>query len=152
MSTAETPTPTVEKAPEPAKPTVAVKNAAGQVVAEVEGETLETTSYYRKELPGANFAGLQFAEGTTFYCSNLQYANFAGANLKRATLQVCNLQGANLSNTDLRLANLNDANLCDANLENRSFEFARDWGSKFNKQTKFPKGVDPSKRRMTLVD
>ena len=150
MSTAETQT--VEKTAEPEKPTVAIKDINGQTIAQLEGESLETTSYYRKQLAGADFKAIQFAEGTTFYCSNLSNANFANANLKRANLQVCNLQGANLSGTDLRLANLIDADLRNADLSGSSFEFSRAWGAKYNQQTKFPKGIVPSKCRMVWVD
>lgn len=153
MSTTETP----EKQPAPAKPeappkqTVAVKNLQGEVIAQAEGETISTASYYKLQMPQANFKGEQL-NSVTFYCSNLEGASFEGANLHRANLQVCNLQNANLKGADLRLANLINANLCGADLTDSSFEHARAWGAKYNKQTKFPKGFKTENRRLISQD
>ena len=135
----------------PAKVTVPVKNIQGQVIAQAQGDSISTASYYKLQMPQANFKGEQL-ESVTLYCSNLEGASFEGANLHRANLQVCNLKNANLKGADLRLANLINADLRDADLTDSSFEHARAWGAKYNKQTQFPKGFKTDNRRMIYQD
>lgn len=154
MSTTETPEkqPPVAAKPEaPAKVTVAVKNTKGEVIAQAEGETLATASFYKLQMPEADFKGEKL-ESVTMYCSNLEGANFEGASLYRSNLQVCNLKNANLKNTDLRLTNLINADLRGADLTGSNFEFARAWGAKYNQKTQFPKGFKTDNRRMIYQD
>lgn len=151
MSTEATAEKPAEKPAAPAKPSVDVKDIAGNVIGQGEGDAIESASYYKKELPQANFAGVKFQPETKFYKANLRGASFEGADLTRCDLQVANLQGANLKGSNLLLANMINADLRGADLSESSFTQARAWGAKWNRQTKFPKGFKPDAPGSRLI-
>ena len=100
---------------------VEIRTQKGDVLVEVEGETLvdadlECTDLSEADLWGANLtrANLERARlvGANLTRANLTRANLWGANLTRASLEGANLAGANL-----RMANFLYANLWEANLE-----------------------------------
>ena len=151
MTSAETPAVTAEKPPEPPKPTITIKSITGDDVLTVEGESIQTASFYKCELPKADFKA-QCVENVTFYNSNLEGSCFENANCERANFQVCNLQNANLKGANLNLANLIDADLRGANLSDSNFEFARAWGAKYNSTTQLPKGFKLEGSRLIYKD
>ena len=150
MSSAETPA-VAEKTPETPKPTITIKSTKGQDVLTIEGESIQTASFYKCALPEANFKQ-ECVEGVTFYNANLENANFENANCERTDFQVCNLQGANFKGANLNLANFIDADLRGANLTDTNFAFARAWGAKYNKSTQLPKGFEIKGSRLIYKD
>ena len=146
---------TVETAPgntpeAPPKATIDIKGLDGSVVLTLEAESLETASFYKQELPKANFSGVKL-NGTKFYKANLEGASFEGADITRCDFQVANLQNANMKGANLLLANMINADLRGCDLTDSTFEQARAWGAKYNKQTQFPKGFKADAKGSRLI-
>jgi hypothetical protein len=103
------------------------------------GADLHTAVLIYARLPRANLYG-----------ANLQGANLRGAHLYQANLTSSRLMRADLSGADLRranlwLANLSGADLRRANASTACFNYARLAGSRYNAQTRWPKGFNPQR-------
>jgi uncharacterized protein YjbI with pentapeptide repeats len=77
---------------------------------------------------------------TTLKNADLSSVSLVGAKLEGADLSGVKFTEANLSQTDLRFADLSYADLTGTNLEQANLE-----KTKYNNQTKWPKGFDPAK-------
>jgi uncharacterized protein YjbI with pentapeptide repeats len=94
--------------------------------------------------------------------ANLEGAELMGANLQQVNLcdtilSLANLVGADLRGADLRRANLEGADLIEANLEGADLREANLHGAvlrglKYNKETKWPKGLMPSPTGVMVAD
>jgi hypothetical protein len=112
-------------------------------------------------LRGANLHNADL-RGAHLYGVNLQGANLKGANLRRADLTDGNLQGANLKGANLVNAELG-ANLKGANFQGANLDYCWITGAdlretnldnafslykvRYNNQTRFPVGFDPTEIR-----
>jgi uncharacterized protein YjbI with pentapeptide repeats len=103
-------------------------------------------------LSNSNFIGLDLCKahllGSNFSNSKFIGVNFFGADLGGANFQNVKWGIGNLlEQADLRSANLRNADMRKANLDKANLEFA-----KYNRKTKLPKGFDPLKAKMVLVN
>ena len=97
------------------------------------------------------FSQSRFNPHPHVYC-DLSGADFTSATLRWTNFQIANLSGAILRNADLANASLIDTNLCGADLTDAKLKWAIIKGTKYDALTKFPKGFDPKKEDMILVD
>ena len=75
-----------------------------------------------------------------------------GADLEGVDLQGAHLRGADLKGADLRKADLRGTDLKGADLHYTKLGSVNFRGAAYNKSTKFPKGFDPDKEEMMLVE
>ena len=87
----------------------------GEVIREVEGDTLRGANLRWANLRGADLSWADL-RGANLRGANLRGADLRGADLSWADLSWANLRGANLRGADLRGANLRGADLRGANL------------------------------------
>lgn len=114
---------------------------------------------FRANLEGAMLYGANLQE-TSLACANLQNADLSltqfqgadlpSANLQGAILRAANFQGAilnwaNLQNSDMFRADLRDAYLEGADLRGAELETANLQGAKYDRYTKWPKGINPDR-------
>jgi len=127
-----------------------IKNLNGDVIHTTVEETLAGVDFYKASFPQANFEGADLV-GSRFYSANLAGANFHNAKAKSVDFQIANLTGANLSGADLSYTNMLDTNLSDADLTDANLKWAVWKGTKYSKETKFPKGFKPQDHEMVLL-
>jgi len=84
---------------------IKILNKSGDVILEIDAETLRGADLSYANLRGANLIGANL-RGANLRGANLRYANLIGANLIGANLSNANLRGADLRGADLRGANL----------------------------------------------
>ncbi len=106
-----------------------------------------------RDLEGLDLSGLNLPK------ANLRGSNLSGANLSRIILTRADLTGANLTNTtfsgaylggtDLSETDLSGADLSDTNLTSANLSGATLSGARYNRETRWPKGFDPSQAGAT---
>ena len=109
--------------------------------ANLKGAILSGANFKKAQLNGANLEGAILTganlEGAILTDTYFNSAILDGANFKKARLIGADLQKACLINSDLSGANIDKANLN---------------GSFYNKDTEFPSGFDPSKKKMQNIE
>ena len=98
---------------------IRILNKDGQLLAEVEADSLRNAMLANKYLKGAQLAG-QDLTGANLDDANLSHANLSGAILEGVSLQKTELEEADLSMAKLDGATLKETNLRKANLEKAS--------------------------------
>jgi len=106
--------------------------------ANLEEASLRGVHLYEAKLQKSLLAGADLQEANLGF-ANLQEARLWGAILVDADLGGANLQEAYLMEADLRRANLNGSDLSGADLERANLKEA-----KFNQDTRWPTGFDPT--------
>jgi hypothetical protein len=101
-----------------------IKNLNGNVIFQVQADTLCGANLRCADLYGANLRGADLS------CADLYGANLRGADLYGANLRGADLSCADLYGADLRGANLSGANLCGANLRGANLRGAKLCGAK----------------------
>lgn len=129
---------------------IEIKNKQGAVLVTVEQDSLEEYLFYKLDLPDADLRGLNLYRAR-FYKCNLKGADFSGANCRKADFQVSDLTGAAAATADFSWTNLLGTILCNMDLTSTNLKWAHFKGTKYNKQTKWPKGIDPKKEEMILL-
>ena len=92
-----------------------IKNFAGEVLHEIESESLSAANLRGANLRRADLRGADLGEAD-LRGANLSEADLVGANLREANLVEANLVEADLRGADLRRADLREAELRGANL------------------------------------
>ena len=95
---------------------VRILNKDGQLLAEIEGDSLRNAMLANKYLKGAQLAG-QDLTGANLDDANLSQANLTGAVLEGVSLENTNLSEADLSKSKLDNAKLQRVDLSKANME-----------------------------------
>ena len=97
------------------KKVMQIKNFAGEVLHEIESDSLSGANLRGANLRRADLRGADLGEAD-LRGANLSEADLVGANLREANLVEANLVEADLRGADLREAELRGANLSGANL------------------------------------
>jgi uncharacterized protein YjbI with pentapeptide repeats len=117
------------------------------------GVSLRSACLRNAILLGANLSGADLT-GADLYKAFLKEANLKGAFLENASLNEAYLYEANLKETILVGANLSGADLSYANLNEADLSIIKKWqdatwtDAKYDKNTKFPEGMNPQKLGM----
>ena len=98
---------------------IRILNESGQLLAEIEGDSLRNAMLANKYLKGAQLAG-QDLTGANLDDANLSQANLSGAILEGARLANTDLSEADLSNSKLDNAEFKRVDLTKANMEQAS--------------------------------
>lgn len=87
---------------------IAIKHKeTGEVLLDVDAESLAGHSFVGAKLSGADFASMHL-QSADFHNADLRGADFSGANLEEANMQSAVISGANFDNADLSRADLTD--------------------------------------------
>lgn len=125
-------------------------NGVNLTKADLSQSDLSEAYLMRADLNEANLSEAKLNQANLSQAS-LRRANLSGANLPEANLFGADLTGANLKRANLREANFSQANLTEANLSevdlSATYLYSSDLeGAKYNRNTKWPKGFDPTAR------
>lgn len=150
--------------------TIEVKNSKGEVVftyAKGEDKDFDAADLRGVDLSGGMLEGANFSDANLENCS-LQDAHCYWATFFRARLRGANLRGGVFRGADLKLADLTGADLRGANfaqdnvngstqlqgaiLTDALTENATFTSAEYDADTRFPKGFDPGRHAMRLVE
>jgi uncharacterized protein YjbI with pentapeptide repeats len=127
-----------------------IESGLTQIVNHLSGADLRSVDLGRTNLGGANLSEADLSGSNLYrallFNTNLSGANLSEANLRRTQLYKANLSRANLSGADLSEARLYGANLSEANLSGVGLSKAR-----YDSDTGWPEGFDPSGHGAILV-